>query len=411
MHVAGDSSDIAFEGVEIWGGGGPGFVFGPNGRGFRITNSRITRKPDTLLEPGEQPRLISLRGDSDARGTRGDILIESSEFALTEDDGFNIVGVMLQGMTGTEIRSADEIRFVFSGFNPFANVWSPEDVLQMFDPATLKPLSAGPVHVASRVDSRDAATGTYTFTFRLATPVPAVLAYRGRSLGELPFLADPGHASAPFVLRGNCLRDSSGGRFIVQSGPGLIEGNVTANTGGPGIELGANPVSWHEGPGATDVIVRDNTVIGAGYWLSDYDARGRVTGLSTGWLAGAGIRTSALSQTGFMAQGSPNGWLRIVGNRVVNTPGLGLLVAAAHDVVVEGNTVVNANTVPFVAGFDEMRCGVRSHGFTLNGAGQPWCLAKVAAQGALMVLNADRAVVSGNVMQGTSKGIFVSKLP
>ena len=411
VHVAGESSDIAFEGVEIWGGGGPGFVFGPNGRGFRITNSQITRKPDTLLEPGERPRLISLRGDSDARGTRGDILIESSEFAFTEDDGFNIVGVMVQGMAGTEIRSADEIRFVYSGFNPFANVWSPEDVLQIFDPATLKPLSAEPVHVASRVDSRDPATGTYTFTFRLATPVPALLAYRGRRLGELPFVADPGHASAPFVLRGNCLRDSSGGRFIVQSGPGLIEGNVTANTGGSGIELGANPVNWHEGPGATDVIVRDNTVIGAGYWLSDYDARGTLTGQLTGWLAGAGISTNALSQTGFMAESSPNGWLRIVGNLVVNTPGLGLLVAAAHDVVVEGNTVVNANTVPFVAGFDQMRCGARSHGFTLNGANQPWCLGKVAAQGALMVLDADRAIVSGNVMQGTSKGIFVSRLP
>ncbi len=106
VHVAGKSSDIAFEGVELWGGGGPGFVFGPNGRGFRITNSRITRKPDALLEPGERPRLISLRGNSDARGTRGDILIESSEFAFTEDDGFNIVGVMVQGMAGTRIHSA-----------------------------------------------------------------------------------------------------------------------------------------------------------------------------------------------------------------------------------------------------------------------------------------------------------------
>jgi hypothetical protein len=224
-------------------------------------------------------------------------------------------------------------------------------------------------------------------------------------------LADPGHASAPFVLRGNCLRDSVGGRFIVQSGPGLIEGNVTANTGGSGIELGANPVNWQEGPGATDVIVRGNTVIGAGYWLSDYDARGSLTGLLTGWLVGAGISVNALSQTGFMAQSSPNGWLRIVGNLVVNTPGLGLLVAAAHDVVVEGNTVVNANTVPFVAGFDQMQCGARSHGFSPNGAGQPWCLGKVAAQGALMVLDTDRAIVSSNIMQGTSKGVFVSRVP
>jgi hypothetical protein len=47
VHAAGDSSDIAFEGVEIWGGGGGGFVFGPNGRGYRITNCKITRKPDT----------------------------------------------------------------------------------------------------------------------------------------------------------------------------------------------------------------------------------------------------------------------------------------------------------------------------------------------------------------------------
>lgn len=411
VTVAGNSNDISFEGVHLWSGGSGGFIFGPNGRGFRITNSRIDRKPDALLAPGERPRLISVRGDSDARGTAGDILIENSEFAYTEDDGFNIVGVMLQGAAGTEIVSASEVIFTAHGWNPFANPPSADDVVVLSDPKTLRPITAAPLRIQSRTMQYVATTQDYIFHFKLAAEAPELLAYKGRALDALPFFSDPRHASAPYVLRHNCLRDSAGGRLVMQSGPGLIEANVAANIGGTGIELSANPVNWREGPGVVDVIARDNVVAGGGRWLSDYDAAGRLTGRSTGWLTGAGISVNALGGDGFVTRGAPNAHLRIENNLVVNTLGLGILVSAASDVAVSGNVVVNANAEPFVAGYDALYCGAKSRGFQREGIGQPWCLARSAARGSILVTHAERVAVSGNRTLGTSEGVVVVDQP
>jgi Right handed beta helix region len=407
IRLAGGSSDVSFEGVHIWSGGGAGFVFGPNGRGFRITNSRITRKPDSLLEAGERPRLISLRGDSAARNTRGEVLIENSEFAFTEDDGFNIVGSMVQGSAGTEIISASEIAFSMLGWNPFSNPPADGDILLLSDPKTLRPISREPARIQSRSMTYDPAAKTFSFRFKLAAEVPELLAYQGRPLKDLPFLADPRHASAPFVLRRNCLRDSAGGRFVVQSGPGLIEANVTANTGSSGIELSANPVNWREGPAAQDIIVRDNVVIGAGYWLTDYNGAGHLTGLTTGWLAGAGISVNALDGTGFVAKGAPNAHVRIENNLVVHAPGLGILVSSASNVAVIGNIVVNANSVPFAKDYDALYCGAKSRGYQREGVGQPWCLSRSPARGSILVTHVENATVSGNRLLGTSAAVVV----
>jgi hypothetical protein len=409
VRVSGDTSDIAFEGVHIYGGGASGFSFGPNGRGFRISNSKITRKPDRLLKPGERPRLISLRGDSNARATQGGILIESSEFAFTDDDGFNIVAVMVQGAEGTRFPSASEIEFVFKGFNPFAHPWGVEDTLSLFDPETLKPLSGGPLRVASRKDAYDTQTGTYSFHFQLASPLPELMGYQGRPADKLPYFSDPRYISAPFVLRNNCLRDSAGGRFVAQSGPGLIENNIVANTGTPGIDLTASPTYWREGPGASGVTVRNNKVVGTGYWLTDRDAKGNLLGYSTGWIANAGISVGALSAAGFAAKGFPNSWLQISGNYIANTPGVGLLVAAASFVELRDNVIVNANAVPFVKDYGADYCGAKSQGFRKDRANQPWCLARTPARGALMVTHSQAVQVLNNTLLGTSAGVFIDR--
>jgi hypothetical protein len=406
VRVAGASSDISFEGVQIWGGGA-GFVFGPNSRGFRISNSKITRKPDQLLKPGERPRLISLRGDSDARATEGDLLIESSEFALIEDDAFNVVGVLVQGAHGTEIISPSDIKFVFKGFDPFAHEWARGDTLLLLDPVTLKPISAAALRVASRSKAFDKAAGEFTFRFKLAEDVPTLMSYRGRPVEALPYFAEPRNASAPYVVRDTCIRDTAGGRLIVQSGPGLIENNVVANTGNSGIEISANPYNWREGPGAIDVIVGNNKVVGAGYWLVDHDAAGRLTGRSTGWLVGPSIAVSALARSGFIANAGPNRFLQIYGNFIANAPGLGILVAAASDVVVSDNVLVNANTIPFIRDYDAKFCGAHSQGYHPEGVNQPWCFAKTAARGSIMVTQARNVQLYGNVMLGSSEGVFV----
>lgn len=407
--VSGNSSDISFEGVHLYAGGASGFVFGPKGRGFRISNSKVVRKPDDLLKPGQKPRLVSIRGDSNARNTEGEMLIESSEFGMIDDDGFNIVGGLMKGAEGTRFDSPTDIAFVFKGYDPFPALWAAGDPLLLVDRQTLKPIGGTVAKVASFTKAFDPATGTYTFHFKLMEPVPLAADFAGKAFDEFPFVSAPRFSSRRFVVRDTCFHDMSGGRLVVQTGDGLIENNVFANTGGPGIEMSSNPVAWSEGPGASNITVRGNRMVGAGYWFDDWNAGGQVTGRVSGWLVGNAISAYALSANGFYSRGTPLSDLAITGNFISNTRGIGILVASAGNVVITDNVVVNANAIPFVAGFDATYCGPKSQGFQRVGANQPWCLAKTAARGAIMVTHAERVRLSGNRTLGTSEAVFVDR--
>ena len=86
INVGTDAFQVSLENLRVYGGGGPGIIQGPHDQGLRISNVVIDRKPDVLLSPGEQPRYVSLFGDSDSNSTRGDIIIENSIFGLIDDD-------------------------------------------------------------------------------------------------------------------------------------------------------------------------------------------------------------------------------------------------------------------------------------------------------------------------------------
>ena len=68
---------------------------------------------------------------------------------------------------------------------------------------------------------------------------------------------------------------------------------------------------------------------------------------------------------------------------------------------------VDANAIPFEPDFDKDFCGLKSQGYQKHGANQPWCLAKLAAKGAIMVAHSKNVELSNNTFLGASEGVFV----
>ena len=96
----------------------------------------------------------------------------------------------------------------------------------------------------------------------------------------------------------------------------------------------------------------------------------------------------------------------VSGNFISNTPGLCIKVSSVTNLKVTGNICVDANTVPFASGFDATYCGGKSQGWQIFGANQPWCLAKHAAQGSIMLVNVlnSNSTTPPNLFLGTSIG-------
>jgi hypothetical protein len=405
LRVA-SSSDTSFEGVHVYGGGGPGIIFGPNGRGLRLSNFKITRKPDALLKQGEKPRFVALFGDSDANGSRGGILIENSEFGFIDDDTF-----YNRGFAGqlSAVHSTSEVE-VTNLWSPVPHARTSDDVLMFSDPQTLAPISdiwptAGAWTLKKMQDANGADVWKWTVPFSPA--IPELASYQNLPPERLPIVSEPRFAGPDFIIRNTCSHDNHG-RIFAQAINGLIENNVFGNSYFGPIELNTFPTLHSDGPAPGNIIVRNNKIVGSSYGTTDRDWMGKSNGKrQTGWDSAA-ILVSAISSTGFVPeQGYPNRSLQIIDNFISNTPGLAIAILGAREVKVSGNTIVDANAIPFEPDFDKNYCGMKSQGYQKYGANQPWCLAKVAAKGAIMIAHSKNVELSKNTFLGTSEGVFV----
>jgi hypothetical protein len=398
IQVGPAAFNTSFEHVALYGGGGPGLIYAAQGRGLRLSNFTLTRKPDSLLAPGEQPRYVALFGDSDSNSNQGDILIENSEIGFVDDDFFYMRGsvVSLQTLTSTSSFS------VTAPGMSVTHARSPTDFLLFLDPSTMAPISST-MPLATWTQTFSGGKWTWTATF---PPLSALERYVGRPAAQLPLVNMPYWSSPNFIIRNSCFHDSHG-RVFANTQNGLIENNVFGNNYYGPLVLFSDPSWLKEGPGPSNVIVRGNKIIGSGYGLTDLSWLGKSAGYGESQGDSAPIYVSGISSTGFVPTGYP--WRNIVvsNNFISSTPGEGITVMGVGSAQVSGNTIVDANTVPYTADFATSYCGARSRGYNAIGAYQPWCIPKIAARGAIM-LGWDKAITaSGNIYLGTSKGLFV----
>lgn len=410
FNVGTDSLNTSAENIRIYGGGGPGIIQGPHDVGIRLSNVVIDRKPDALLSIGEQPRLVSLFGDNDSNATMGNILIENSQFGFIDDDTYYMRGNVFQLQTLTS-----DTGFVMNTASVIIN-HSPgaSDFLLFQDPATYKQIGTMPLATWTHIGS------VWTFSF---ASVPQLDPYFGLSAGNLPVVGEP-LWSAPNAFITNVCSHDNHGRIGFLNSNGVLQNSVLANGYfGPVFSVNNNTQpgvssTVNDGPGGTNIIWRNNKVIGTNYGDTDLQTIWSPSVVSngyrqTGWMSAA-MGVSALSNTGFYAPGYTNANFQIYGNFISNTNGLAILITSANNVGVVNNIVVDANAVPYTSNFNTTLCsghgccGANSIGWTANGGGQPWCLDKIPAQGAIMITNSRNvdATSTPNVFLGTSLGLF-----
>ncbi len=292
------------------------------------------------------------------------------------------------------------------------------DFFKFMDPYTYKQIgSSMPLVTWSTtpcVVPTECMSGTlWHFTF---PSIPELAPYRGLPSNLLPWFGEPFWSAPNYVIRNTCSHDTHG-RMVTLAWNGLLENNVLANGyfgpmiaqinfAQPGL-----PTSFGDGPGAQNVIFRNNKVIGANYGETDLKTIWSPTVISngfpqTGWALGAIGVGAHVAADGFYPAAGASQFLNVQNNFISSTPGLCILAVGTNHVEVTGNICVDANAVPFASGFDATFCGGKSQGWQTAGANQPWCLAKKAAQGTIMLVNVLNAnsTTPPNVFLGTSLG-------
>lgn len=410
-----DSADTTIANVRVYGGGGPGITtvgIHPNyAGGLWVVNSKIVRKPDSLLGVGEQPWLVSLFGDNDANATNGNIIWENNEIGFMGDDALALAGGFLKPTAS--IISTSHVTFTQSSQLIF-HTQNSNDLFQFRDETTLASLGSPQLGTWTQTCSGPCpGIGTvWTLDVTLATPILGLAPYVGSGpvWGAMPL-----YANQNFVFRNNCFHDMIGRVLVTAGSNGLVQGNTAANIYfGPFVNSFA-PISAAN-PGYGNIIWDGNLIVGAGYGQLDTDWLSASTlGAQTGYPTAA-ITVAAIAGPGFVPAepfdgafgGYPNVAFEIVNNTIWNVPGLCILVNSSDKVGITNNTCADANSVPYTAGYNATFCGANSHGFPL--VATPVCFNFVAAQQAIMashVTNLDTTSAPNNCRGSTVGCVFL----
>jgi len=403
INLGAASKDVSLEDVWLVGGGGGGLLSGTHDGGIRLSNCRFMRKPDELLEPGEEPRFVSFFGDSDSYSTYGNIIIENSRITDHDDDIFWFRGPMpklqtLASTTGFVISRPD--RSVNHTLTPGL------EAIQFYDPHTLAEIaSVEPQSVWTSVSSPPNWVFTCSFD-----AVPELVPYIGLPEADLPYFSHVDWCAGNFAIT-DCQFGNSFGRLLIRTRNGLIEHCLFANMHYHPILLDCSPKYdgvISNGPPPKNITVRSNIFIGTGAQFTDYNWKGELSieGLQSVRCAAAAVQLSSLPDDGFQAEGFPVRWVIVEDNHIAVCPGIAIGAYACEDVKIRFNVIVNANSIPFLPNAQALYCGPLSQPVQDAGANQPWCVNKVAAQGSIMTAWSRRVEAMENVFGGTSEGVF-----
>ncbi len=318
-------NNISLEDVTIYNSPGAGIQALYAGKGLRLTRCVLTRKPDSLLAPGENPRLVSTMSDAfDAIATEGSILIENSEFAYQGDDGININGsLVLPHVIDSQTLS---IAMSTPGF------YLASDTVSLYHSSNLGAVALNQP-LAEVTEQKNSGGTTMGYILKLANPIQGLSAMTDVMLGSDRM------SSSNYIIRNTLFHDNRARGIIVHGANGLIESNNIWSTTGVGIQIMVDGRrAPAEGPPASNILVQNNT-------LSD---------TNTQWLPllpltltfPAAINAFYVGADNYSA--SPAVQQIIIQHNIIkNVPGLGIYVSSADNVQVLNNQFTSTNLHDF----------------------------------------------------------------
>jgi hypothetical protein len=419
----GETNDVTIANVGVYGGGDGGIndfaASSQSVTGLWVVNSTITKKPNALLRPGEQPWYVSLFGDNGANNINGSTLIESNEFAFIGDDLFSSFSSLSTKRTATvpdtqhfTITQNSQIILRQAGLN------NPLDVWQFYDAKNLTPVGQ-PMHGTW---TQTQSGSNWTVNVTLDQPVPGLAPYASGGPKAGPnalFAIQAAWGNPNFVFRNNCLHDSIGRLDMAAARNVLIQNNTFANTWYGPIVLWWTP-DTNPNPGLGNITVDSNRLVGINYGATDYDwlggfNAGIMSGMSSAAIAvapnigGLGPPTTGkgyLPATQIPGRVVPNGItaIDITNNFISNTPGLGIMAGAIDDLAVTGNTIVDGNAMAYFPNYNALFCGFMAVGTPIASSATPICPNFVASTQAVTITGSTNvdAVSTPNVCLGTT---------
>ncbi len=303
--------DVALEDITVYSAPGMGFHFAATGKGIRLTRCVIARKGDQLISTTADGAHFS--------GTAGHILVEDSDFSGQGDDGINIGALWLEVAAQADPLTLD-VRYIYN------NRFYPGGLAAGMELVFRHRSSQAEYGRRRVVNVREDAVKRQ---YRVVLDQP--IQVEGESLIDLVEMG-----SSVYLVRNNRFHDHRGRGLSIAAAHGRVENNLVRDSTMACINLATDAVTFFEGFGVRDLVISGNRFEGCNY---------------SGGMTRDGQKLAAINIMGQVATGltgaAVHSDLVIEQNRIVDTPGLAILVASAREVTMRGNVVVDSGTGAF----------------------------------------------------------------
>lgn len=236
FYLYNNSENITFDGVNIFGAAGMGFVVAGGANHFQFLNTTVGLNPTFAAT-----RRVSVTADAlHIADSDGCFRVENCDFSFMGDDGVNIHDNLgcVSGVTGSKT-------LLVQGWMAAAIL--PGDVL------AFKNSDFETLDFTSAVVSVSPAGGGL-FTVTLSDILPETVQKGG-------MLFNTAHFSGNYVIRGSRFHENRARGLLLQSGNGLCENNTFYKIMGNAIRIimDVSPGYWQEGTGVNNLVIRNNT--------------------------------------------------------------------------------------------------------------------------------------------------------
>lgn len=235
--------DVTFENVTLQNLISTGFVFS-QGRGLHIIRSALERMPG---------RPISGTGNASifTGAVTGDVVIEQSSFGYQGDDAFDMNTPIVRFTPTAVTNTTPMATYPFDAATPNQLSWPASnvvlggDTLALFDNALR-------FQGLAKIQSVTVPVNGATSTLTLAQTIGLPLRQAGFIAADLT-----SSAGARYVIRDNSFLFNRARALLLQTPYGLVEGNRFVGQTLKQVYMLASQY-WGEGPGAQEILVRDN---------------------------------------------------------------------------------------------------------------------------------------------------------
>ena len=296
FQLAGGSSNITFDGVNIYGSAGMAFICEGNASHFQIVNSFIGVNPEYKNE-----RCVSATADA--------IHIANSGGC------FNISGCDISGMGDDAVNVHDGLGYVSAVGSNTATLIASAMRLEVGDTLGFKNKKFENTDITAKIVSvknLEGITKEVVFDRDVSEEI---------ATGYVAYSKECN--SGNYVISNNIFHEHRARGLLLQSGNGLCENNRFYKIMGQAIRvvMDIQPTLWQEGTGADNIVIRNNT-----FELCDYSGWGTVIEIGTN-IAGQSAETAVFSN------------IEISSNTFVNVPSYVLKANNVNGLAFADNTI------------------------------------------------------------------------